>query len=318
MNSPLYTLYNTHQGQLRSSFFNSHFSRSFSSIIYSNTNMHKTNINRNVFSHVINSAIYLVNNDDLSGNDCVFLFKDGSLFEKGTLIHDQVVQPDQYIGYKLDERNLRPYFRNNACGDIKITDCIFNGCHAQTFNGGSIHIEQDASVVIHGTIFNNSYTGERFGGAGVICQKNTNENDGNFDTIPMHQLDVQYCCFQDCYGTGEDNNYGLKKLYGVALFMAANNTVLYYASTVDCPGFNAGRKQTAGAQFDMNAANVTSKYVNSTGANSQYCGGIEYRKAKEGFFKFQTISNMKCMFSIAYTDIEIQSFDDKSNSVNID
>lgn len=117
--------------------------------------------------------------------------------------------------------------------------------------------------------------------------------------------------FQDCYGVEEN-------LYGVALLIAGENAILYYASTVNCPGQKDDRKMSVGAQFDIQSLNVTSKYVNATGGHSKYCAGMEYRYSTDGFFKFQTISEMSCTFAIAFSNISRTGVDlSNSNIFNI-
>ena len=143
--SPLYTLYNFHQGYLKSTFFACHFSKSLSNIIFSSTNHHQTTIKKSSFSHIINNAIYF-NNDDLT-EYCVFIISNGSFFQPGTIIHDQIIMPNQYENIAIDHYNSRPYFINDICGDIIIIDCIFDGCYAQTNSGGSLCIEQEANVI---------------------------------------------------------------------------------------------------------------------------------------------------------------------------
>lgn len=232
--APFYTLYNTQQGLMRSAFYKSRFSRSFSSIIFSETNQHQTIVSKSMFSKIMNSAIFLVS--DIQ-SDCKFIYSNGTQFKPGDVIKKETIKPDKY--YDDQYNNHRPYFRKEGadrikgksiCGDITITECIFEGCYAQQYSGGSIHIEQDCKVMIHSTIFSKSYTGKRFGGAGVICKTITDEDKTDFKTEKLQRLDVRYCCFQDCYGTGKKNE---DKLYGVALFIASENAILYFASTVN-------------------------------------------------------------------------------------
>lgn len=302
--SPLYTVQKNYHSPLKTAFINSHFSRSFSSVFYSNTNRHQTVFHNDIFSHIINSAIFIKSETNEKNMDCFFVYpsEDESsftFFKAGDLIHDIKVKPEHYQK-NLDDKNndnFRPYFRKNnekksICGDIKITNCVFNGCHADSFSGGSLHIEQEGSVLIHSTIFSNSHTNKKFGGACVICSSIDENNLVDFNAGKLQRLDIQYCCFQEC--SGADN------AYGVAIFSAAFQTELYYASTVNCPGKD---KVAEGAQFDLNSQTVTSHSVNSTGGNSVYCSGIEYRYTESGFFRFQSISDSKCRFAIAYTDV---------------
>lgn len=125
----------------------------------------------------------------------------------------------------------------------------------------------------------------------------------------LPQLDIQYCCFDDCFGA----NAGL---YGVALFSAADKTILLYTSSVNCPGLE--KTIAEGAQFDIQANTISSQQVNASTSQSWYCGAIEYRYASKGSFKFETISDIKCMFGIAYSSIVQKDLDlSMSNMIRI-
>lgn len=73
---------------------------------------------------------------------------------------------------------------------------------------------------------------------------------------------------------------------------------------------------SGGAQIDIQADQVKSKNVNVTGGMAKYCAAIEIRYATMGFYKFQTISNIKeCMFASSFynaTDMEL-SFSNYDN-----
>lgn len=300
--SPFYTLYKTHQGRLSTSFFNSRFSHSFNNVIVSYTKYQQSKIHKCVFSYTLNSAIMFTNE-----GQCL-LFENEE-YIKNEQIKNQHIYADNYT----QEGNSRPSF-NNDCGNITITECEFHNCHSSQ-EGGSLYIHQDCFVIIHETIFDHSSTNGRYGGAAYIVKEcKTGDTWSDFKDVMLPQADIRYCCFQDCYPTGEKSDY----LYGVALLIAGDETKLYYASTVNCPGFEEGRKKSAGAQFDIQADNVTSKFVNATGGHSQFCAAIEYRRASAGFFKFQTISDMNCMFAISYTDVVMDGLDlSMSNIFNI-
>ena len=298
--SPFYTIHHSHQGMFRSTFVNSHFSKSFTSIFVSYTYKHQTTFHNSVFSHTLDSAIMFT----IAETAKCMLFENED-YVPGSKIENKIIYGDNFTdGFD------RPTFNNN-CGNIIITGCEFHNCHSKN-EGGSLHIQQECTVLIHNTIFANSSTESRYGGAAyIVKQKLTPDNSFDFSDGQISQADIQYCCFQDCYG---DNS----NLYGVALLIAGENTILYYASTVNCPGIGNERKTVEGAQFDIQSTNVTSKYVNATGGRSSYCAGIEYRLSQEGFFRFQTISNMECTFSIAFTEINISGLDlSTSNIYNI-
>lgn len=293
--SPFYAVYNCHSTVLKTSFFNSHFSHSFNSILYSQTKRHESKILNTFFTHIFNSALVFVDNqDEPITKKCNFIINDkGEQYDGTGDISNVIIKPDQYEG-----DNKRPYFNGN-CGNIVITGCTFDSCSANE-DGGSLHVEQDCTVIIHNTIFKNSQTDGNYGGAAVIYQKR-NENGYDFNDDPIEKLDIQYVCFQDCFCKTAN------KLYGSAIFSSAKNTILFYASTVNCPGTEHPRSN--GAQFDLQSNIATSRNVNSTGGNSQFCGSIEYRRTKEGFFLFQTISKSLSRFTVSYTDIETKDLE---------
>lgn len=107
--------------------------------------------------------------------------------------------------------------------------------------------------------------------------------------------DVSYCCFYNCYGSSSDVTYG------VAVFAASNESSFLYSSTVKCP--SEDKPRVAGAQFDIQSFSSKVKYLNLTGGNSVYCGGIEIRRPEELVFSYQTITHMKSWFCIALTDV---------------
>lgn len=99
-------------------------------------------------------------------------------------------------------------------------------------------------------------------------------------------------------------------------FSSAKNNLLYYASTVNCPGND--KPKSKGALYDLQGENVTSQYANYTGGNAGFCDGIEYRHANEGFFKFQTNADITCMFAVSYTNLQSTDIDlSTSNIMNV-
>ena len=128
----------------------------------------------------------------------------------------------------------------------------------------------------------------------------------------LSQLDYQYCYFDNCFGS--DANKGV---YGVALFVAADKTILFYTSSVNCPGTD--KNPAEGAQFDMQANNFSSQQVNASNGHSHDCSTIEYRYANSDYFKFETISDIECKFGIAYSSIEQKNLDlSMSNMVRVE
>lgn len=277
--SPFYSLYNTHQSFLKTNFINSHFEHFFSNVFISFTIKHETSFQNCLFSQILDSSIKL---DDSSDTYCYLESsnKSKNIFKKGTLIENQIIEK-------------RSYF-TNSCGNITINKCIFNGCHSVKSYGGSLDIEQKCFVIIYNTIFNNSSTDQNCGGACYIVKSQGDGQPPDFDDNKLPQLNVEYCCFQNCYGK---NN-----LYGVALFSSSKKTNLIFTSAVNCPGFQ--KTASSGAQFDIQANTIATKYINSTQGYATHCSGIEIRYASSGYFKFQTIYEMVCLFAIAFTGIE--------------
>lgn len=258
--------------------------RSFSSIVSAYTNKHNTIIRNNIFSHILNTPIHFVQEAHCFPNY-------NSTTVDGIFLKNINISYDSFPQEWEDHRAFYSKDNDQVCGDIIITGCIFKDCHSKK-NGGSLLIEQYTDVMIHNTIFHNSSTESSRGGAAVIGNTiDPNQGIGISDHM-LSKLDVQYCCFQNCYGSNE--------LYGVALFIAAEETTLLYASTVNCPD---EANKAEGAQFDIQAKNVSSSYVNVTSGHSKYCTGIEYRKATDGYFKYQTIFKNTGKYTNSFTSV---------------
>ncbi|KAK8865540.1 hypothetical protein M9Y10_011096 [Tritrichomonas musculus] len=272
--SPFYAI-QLKQHRINTGFFKSHFQRSLSNIFYSASTNHFTVLSNVLISHTLSNAINFNS-------------------EQQCFLHEgYIYQPNAPIGGQTIN-NTQSYFKGD-CGNVTITGCTFIDCSSKT-RGGAICIEQECCVIIHNTIFNSCSTSENAGGACFIAKK-FSTGPPNFNDEQLQEMDIQYCCFQNLKGNPQ--------LYGIAIFSAAKKTILYYASTVNCPGQNS--VQVRGAQFDLQAQNASSQDVNATDSNAYYCGGIEYRWVTEGFFRFQTISKMKCMYSVAYSDIKTKN-----------
>lgn len=291
--SPLYMIKVNFNGPVLTSFYNSQFSHTFTSSIASFTTHHKTIIKKTIFSYSMDTPVFI------SSANCG--------------IDDTHKIPDPFKditvdGSKLGWENSRAFFLED-CGDVEIYYSTFKNCFSKNVAGGSLCVQQQCTVVLHGVTFSNSKTSHCRGGA-VSISKSSNTDCGNSDSCTnpndemLTQLTAQYCCFSNCYPQTNDT------LFGVALFASAENTTLFFASTVDCPKAN-NEAIPKGAQFDIAATNVKSKNVNITGGKAHFCAGIEYRQSHHGFFKFQTISNIaECMFATAYSsgnldDLEI-------------
>lgn len=161
---------------------------------------------------------------------------------------------------------------------------------------------------MHDSIFDHCIAKD---GAGCyICKakKDRNQNDGEINDELLAQIDVQYCCFQNCKVENDDDK---KTGFGSALIVSGKIIQLFYASTVNCPGNEEGTKKARGAQFDIHSNDISSKFVNATGGYSKYCGSIEYRGSSSGSFSFQTIMSMHSMFVISFSKFS------QSNTIDI-
>lgn len=303
--SPLYMI-NTNSYRKFSLISNSLFKKSFTSIIFANTNRHSTYINNNIFFNIMNTPLIFINNDEeysgyCSNNKKCCVAYDYN-FIKGHEIKDKTLQPDKFPG---DKENKNAIFFDN-CGNLRITICNFKNCYTNDDFGGGLLVKQNCQVILHQTIFDTCHS-KKHGAAGAIAEDliveeyvyNKDENDKR-PHDPNHtctiKIDIQYSCFQNCY-TETDRGYGS------ALILGAQDVSLFYASTVDCPG---QEKKTWGAQFDIMAKNsISSEFVNATGGNSHFCGSIEYRDANYGFFRFQTITQMHCKYATSFTSVNI-------------
>ena len=228
---------------------------------------------------------------------CCFIDTENGNLERGQEIKNVTISSDSFADDITDKHSIF----NGDCGNIIITICQFINCSTSSDFGGGLLIEQDCHVVIHHTIFDSCVT-EKHGAGAAIAKKLSVGVDGDqHPTDPKHEyalkIDIQYTCFQNCYTR---SNYS----FGSAIIMGAQEITLFYASTVNCPGHLG---QTWGAQFDIMAnQTINSKLVNATGGHSIFCGSIEYREAKSGFFKFQTITQMDCMYATSFTSVSIE------------
>lgn len=130
----------------------------------------------------------------------------------------------------------------------------------------------------------------------ALLQKNINIDSGvNFDNDRLQSIRIYYTCYQNCFGSST--------LYGCAVFGAAELGVMNFVSSVNCPGKDG--QKIEGAQFDLQLLDCRISNINSTGSNSEFTGGVEFRKVETGIFQFLSVSDMKCMFSTSFTRIEI-------------
>lgn len=159
--SPFYLLNRYHQSFL---FCNSYLSRSFSSIIFSNSHIQKTLIHTNIFSHALKSSIFLNNSEDIILNS---------------------LKTDQSQRFTETSRE----------GNITIVNCIFENCRSEV--GGALYITQNCSVTIYGTTFKKCYAYE--GSGGYISQyynfRDSPKDSNEFISV----IKIEYCCFFECF-----------------------------------------------------------------------------------------------------------------------
>ncbi|OHT09466.1 hypothetical protein TRFO_04539 [Tritrichomonas foetus] len=268
------------------------FSRHICSLILTFTENHATKIGKSQFVHFQNTPL------KFESEDC---YIDQTL----TNVVNTPIKNHEIRGSNFPDGwgHKRPFFLT-GCGDVTIAGCLFDECFSgfsdgSTGGGGGIFVRQWCIVILHENIFNKCYSVDD-GGAGYICQSKGSHTTGDtFNDQYTNKVDIQYCCIQNCYCTSAR--------FGAAFILAANHATLFYASTVDTPG--TSRNIHHGAQFDIQSTNITSRNVNATGGYSKYCGGMEYRAATSGFFKFQTLSKMRSSFIVAFTSLDISNLE---------
>lgn len=95
--------------------------------------------------------------------------------------------------------DFRSYFFDDY-GDIIITGYVFNHCYSINNNKGrSLYIKQDNDATIHNTIFNYIHTTNLTGGA-ILAAKSIDDKYTEYANENMKNLDIQYYCFQNCFG----------------------------------------------------------------------------------------------------------------------
>lgn len=302
LTSPLINVPNRHNSATQTLIKRSVFSNIFSSVFVSYTTKHASKFHETTFAKTLNTPLIFLSED----MNCAVNI---SQTYPGVVDHRTI-----NAGSFGDWADKRAYYLEN-CGDVIIQFCIFDSCSntKELYGGGSLVVEQYCTVFIYATQFKNSYTVKRKGAAIYAVQKSgLYENDKKeiiIDDTPLPEFTIQECCFSDCHNNEDD------KLYGVAIYCCAENTILFMSSAVNCPGPTHNRAE--GAQFDMQADIVKSKNVNITGGKSKYCAGIEYRNAKKGYFLYQTITNIEgCMFATAFTNINADGIEISYSNYN--
>lgn len=285
--SPFYTIGNKYNRAVRSSFINSHFSQFFSNVVLAQTNNNITRVVQTIFAHSLGTPL------KFDSTDCYF--------NSSQMPIKKLTITGKDINSEGDENHIA--FKSD-CGNISILFCEFINCSSLNESGGSILITQDCTALIHNTIFAGSHTSSKRGGAICAVKSFKDTEDAYIQDQQMSLLNVQYCCFSECYYSGLE----IDSLYGVALFSAAKETVLYLSSSVGCSPI--GYVRPGGAQFDLQADYVKSKNVNVTGGRAKYCAGIEYRHAKNGNFKFQTLRKIdECMFATSLSEVNMSGLE---------
>lgn len=299
--SPLYTI-NSKNHKMISLISNSHFTHSFSHILYSNSHFHSTALQNNHFMHMINTPVVFSRFIDgycKVGAECC-------VSTDYNFIKDQIIENAMVSNLSFpNEFDFKNCFFYENCGDIKMTKCQFSYCYTTQDNGGGIFIQEDCTVILHNCIFDHCHSGKNGGAAAIAKMIKFNDKpdiSGVVTDDPMHdktqRLDIQYTCFSDCY---TDNKP--KEGYGAVMMMGAKSVTFYYASTVNCA--NHGNKPK-GAQFDILSTSISSQFINVTGGKTIYCGSLEYREASSGFFQYQTITNLECKYATSFTSVDIK------------
>ncbi|KAK8882979.1 hypothetical protein M9Y10_045626 [Tritrichomonas musculus] len=303
--APFYTINNNNH--IKSSFLlNSHFSHILSHVVYANTEHHSTTIMKNNFIHTLNTPLVFTSElySGLCVTDSKCCVKQDYDFQPGTTVQNQTINGSDFKSNVLDHR---PFFESDSCGDLKISQCNFLNCYTSNYFGGGISVSADLEVILHNCVFD-SCTSQRHGAGGAIGKELAVDEEKHEPGLEdAKKLDIQYTCFSNNYQTDDGEGFGS------ALIMAATDIVFFYASTVNCPN----GKTEYGAQFDIKATGkITSQFVNATGGNSKYCGAMEYRSAKDGFFQFQTLTNNRCKYVSSFTSVKMEKVDITSCNVN--
>ena len=189
----------------------------------------------------------------------------------------------------------RLFFRE-GCGDITILDCQFLYCYSINGTGGAISILQDCEVILHMCIFDHCIS-RKHGGACAIAQRILIDSMGPMNEMTQ-LLDVQYNCYQDCYLLNDEG-------YGSVLLVGAINSSIIYSTTSN--SYHDYERLSKGAPYDLCGDIINTKYVNCTGGNSIYCGGIEYRRTKDANFMFNTFYKIMGKYILAFEVNDIES-----------
>lgn len=271
--------------------YNSHFTKTISRILFVNTPHHSTTIKKNTFKHILDSPLVFSQEICTVGTGCC-LSTDYD-FQKNNWIRGQTITN---TSFPSSFANKNSFFMGD-CGDLTITECIFYCCYTSIDYGGGLLVEQYCVVILHNCIFDQCHS-RRHGCGAVITKLFVVDANNEPHNELSKRSDIQYTCFSGCYSNNENG-------IGSALILGVEDATLFYTSAVDCP--KEGTLKPYGAQFDIQAHTISSQYINSTGGNAIYTGALEYRNAAAGFFRFHTISQANCRYSIAFIHIDINS-----------
>lgn len=170
---------------------------------------------------------------------------------------------------------------------ILIKHCIFNETTATGDYGGAIFSASPLPIEIESTTFSKCYASTK-GGAIYF-------NNGKLNAS------IKFCCFSMC-SISPDSELKNEEPQGSAIFSNASySVVIRYGSTNNCPGTE---KPVSGGQFDLKASYLATTNINSSQGNSRWCSAIEFRYAKAGEFKYQTLVDHSGCFVLAFTGLE--------------
>lgn len=249
--------------------------KSFSSFINSQSNFQSILIKSSSFLRFISTPLILSDNEEILKSLTISAQKD----------------------YPVTNANIKK---------LDVIECHFKDCtHVgnEHYRGGAIRFTKtEGHVTVYGTTFDNCYIlGD--GGALFIC--GTELNSGSTMTHKNCQyFNSSYCCYSKCSASQHSGFTDESKAgsgYGSVMLIASSTTELYYSSSLECPSTEKG--QAIGAQFDLQAGDIRSNYINATTGNSKFCAGIEYRDVLKGVFQFQTIVNQKGGFITSFTKL---------------
>lgn len=217
------------------------------------------------------------------------IFKGSKLLEDATIC--------QNIKGETKRSTLTLEASSCTVAEILVEDCTFEDCdvYNDNKNGGGIYFFIDGKLIVHGSFFKNCRA-KAGGGIEVFAPNNQNYAIGFYS---------HYCCYSSCSCSNVDPT-GL----GSAIHIKASELQVNYSSTLNCPVPSGDIAH--GAQMDLDSNDfIASSHINSTYGNSKYCAGLEYRQAKNGYFKFQNFINhvggIITSFNALAADVEISN-----------